>query len=108
MIVVLEDAVAKSQRQFVLHMVDYVLRWVEPVFHRITIRNFRINAKSLRFFHPRQSELMRWMPQCDIRNLLVVGAMSVIRWVVCRGSSPDRWLANFVARKRRIPAMTQP
>lgn len=32
--------------------------------------------------------------------------MRVIRWVVRRGGSPDRWLANLVARKpRRVAAV---
>ncbi len=44
------------------------------------------------------------MGQCDIRKLLIVGAMSVIRWVVRRGSSDNRWLANLVARKPRMVA----
>ena len=44
------------------------------------------------------------MGQCDIRKLLIVGAMSVIRWVVRRGGSPNRWLANLVARKPRMVA----
>lgn len=38
------------------------------------------------------------MGQCDIRKLLIVGAMSVIRWVVRKGGSANRWLANLVAR----------
>ena len=36
------------------------------------------------------------MGQTDIRRLLIVGAMSVIRWVVRKGSSPNRWLADLV------------
>ncbi len=44
------------------------------------------------------------MGQCDIRKLLIVGAMSVIRWVVRKGSSANRWLANLVARKPRMVA----
>jgi transposase len=44
------------------------------------------------------------MGQCDIRKLLIVGAMSVIRWVVRRGGSANRWLANLVARKPRMVA----
>jgi transposase len=44
------------------------------------------------------------MGQCDIRKLLIVGAMSVIRGVVRRGGSPNRWLANLVARKPRMVA----
>ena len=42
------------------------------------------------------------MGQCDIRKLLIVGAMSVIRWVVRRGGSAHRWLASLVARKPRM------
>ena len=44
------------------------------------------------------------MGQCDIRKLLIVGAMSVIRWAVRRGGSTSRWLANIVARKPRMVA----
>jgi transposase len=44
------------------------------------------------------------MGQCDIRKLLIVGAMSVIRWVVRRGGSAHRWLASLVARKPRMVA----
>jgi len=44
------------------------------------------------------------MGQCDIRKLLIVGAMSVIRWVVRNGGSETRWLANLVARKPRMVA----
>ena len=38
------------------------------------------------------------MGQADIRKLLIVGAMSVIRWVVRKGGSPNRRLAALVAR----------
>jgi transposase len=44
------------------------------------------------------------MGQTDIRRLLIVGAMSVIRWVVRKGGSPNRWLANLVARKPKMVA----
>jgi len=44
------------------------------------------------------------MGQCDIRKLLIVGAISVIRWVVRKGGSANRWLANLVARKPRMVA----
>jgi transposase len=44
------------------------------------------------------------MGQTDIRRLLIVGAMSVIRWVVRKGSSPNRWLAALVARKPKMVA----
>ncbi|KZM45643.1 IS110 family transposase [Labrenzia sp. OB1] len=42
------------------------------------------------------------MGQTDIRRLLIVGAMSVIRWVVRKGGSSNRWLAALVARKPRM------
>jgi transposase len=44
------------------------------------------------------------MGQCDIRRLLIIGAMSVIRWVVRKGGSANRWLASLVARKPRMVA----
>ena len=44
------------------------------------------------------------MGQTDIRRLLIVGAMSVIRWVVRKGGSSNRWLAALVARKPRMGA----
>lgn len=44
------------------------------------------------------------MGQTDIRRLLIVGAMSVIRWVVRKGGSANRWLASFVARKPKMVA----
>ena len=44
------------------------------------------------------------MGQTDIRRLLIVGAMSVIRWVVRKGGSANRWLAALVARKPRMVA----
>lgn len=44
------------------------------------------------------------MDQTDIRRLLIVGAMSVIRWVDLKGGSANRWLAALVARKPRMVA----
>ena len=44
------------------------------------------------------------MGQTDIRRLLIVGATSVIRWVVRKGGSSNRWLAALVARKPRMVA----
>ncbi len=44
------------------------------------------------------------MGQCDIRRLLVVGAMSVIRWVVRKGGSVNRWLAALVTRRPKMVA----
>ena len=44
------------------------------------------------------------MGQCDIRKLLIVGAMSVIRWVVRKGTTTNRWLARLLERKPRMVA----
>lgn len=53
------------------------------------------------------------MGQTDIRRLLIVGASrrrrafratSVVRWVVRKGGSPNRWLAALVARKPKTVA----
>lgn len=44
------------------------------------------------------------MAQTDIRRLLIVGAMSVIRWVVRKGGNSNRWLAALVARKPKMVA----
>ena len=44
------------------------------------------------------------MGQTDIRRLLIVGAMSVIRWVVRKGGSANRWLAALVTRKPKMVA----
>ena len=44
------------------------------------------------------------MGQTDIRKLLIVGAMSVIRWVVRKGGSANRWLAALVARRPKMVA----
>ena len=44
------------------------------------------------------------MGQTDIRRLLIVGAMSVIRWVIRKGGSTNRLLAALVARKPKMVA----
>ena len=49
------------------------------------------------------------MGQTDIRGLLIVGAVSVIRWVVRKGGSPNRWLVALVARKpKMVAAVAEP
>jgi transposase len=45
---------------------------------------------------------MSKMGQSDIRKLLVVGAMSRIRWIVRKGVLPDNWLGRLMARKPRM------
>lgn len=42
------------------------------------------------------------MGQTDIRKLLIVGAMSRIRWIIRKGVMPDNWLGRMVARKPRM------
>ena len=44
------------------------------------------------------------MGQTDIRRLLIVGAMSVIRWGGRKGGRTNRWLAALVARKPKMVA----
>jgi len=44
------------------------------------------------------------MGQTDIRKLLIVGAMSRIRWIIRKGATPDSWLGRVVARKPRMVA----
>ena len=36
------------------------------------------------------------MGQTDIRKLLIVGAMSRIRWIIRKGVLPDNWLGQLV------------
>jgi transposase len=47
---------------------------------------------------------MSKMGQCDIRSLLIVGAMSCVRWVVRRGPKPDSWIGRLLLRKARMVA----
>jgi transposase len=47
---------------------------------------------------------MSKMGQSDIRRLLVVGAMSRIRWIVRKGVLPDNWLGHLMGRKPRMVA----
>ena len=42
------------------------------------------------------------MGQRDLRRLLIVGAMSVVRAAVLRGETGDPWLAQMLARKPRM------
>lgn len=44
------------------------------------------------------------MGQTDIRKLLIVGAMSRIRWIIPKGVFPDNWLGQLVGRKPRMVA----
>jgi len=44
------------------------------------------------------------MGQIDIRKLLIVGAMSRIRWIIRKGVLPDNWLGQLVGRKPRMVA----
>ena len=44
------------------------------------------------------------MGQTDIRRLLIIGAMSRIRWIVRKGILPGSWLGNLIGRKPRMVA----
>jgi transposase len=44
------------------------------------------------------------MGQSDIRKLLIVGAMSRIRWIVRKGILPNNWLGRLLSRKPRMVA----
>lgn len=44
------------------------------------------------------------MGHADIRKLLIVGAMSRIRWIVRKGVLPDNWLGRVLGRKPRMVA----
>ena len=44
------------------------------------------------------------MGQTDIRRLLLVGAMSAIRWAVRKGGSPNRWRTALLAGKPKTVA----
>ena len=44
------------------------------------------------------------MGQTDIRRLSIVGAMSLIRWIVRKGELPDNWLGHILDRKPRMVA----
>lgn len=44
------------------------------------------------------------MGQDDIRKLLIVGAMSCIRWICRCGPTPDNWLGRLLSRKLRMVA----
>ncbi|MFG6562019.1 IS110 family transposase [Sulfitobacter sp. 1A13421] len=41
------------------------------------------------------------MGQRDIRRLLIIGAMSVIRWATRKGATPGTWLHSILQRKPR-------
>jgi transposase len=40
--------------------------------------------------------------QADIRQLLIIGAMSRLNWIGCRSISTGSWLAHMPARKPRM------
>ena len=42
------------------------------------------------------------MGQRDIRRLLIIGAMSRVRWAVRKGAPEGSWLARMLARKPRM------
>ena len=42
------------------------------------------------------------MGQRDIRRLLIIGAMAVVRWAARKGAAQGSWLARMMARKPRL------
>lgn len=42
------------------------------------------------------------MGQQDIRRLLIIGAMAVVRWAVRKGPRPGSWLEGMLARKPKM------
>ena len=50
---------------------------------------------------PRLGKISK-MGQCNLRRLLITGAMAVVRWAVRRGTTNDPWLARMLARKPRM------
>lgn len=42
------------------------------------------------------------MGQRDIRRLLIIGAMTVVRWAVRKGAAKGSWLARILANKPRL------
>ena len=42
------------------------------------------------------------MGQRDIRRLLIIGAMAVVRWAARKGAPDGSWLASMLARKPRM------
>lgn len=42
------------------------------------------------------------MGQQDIRRLLIIGAMAVVRWAVRKGPRPGSWLAGMLERKPKM------
>jgi len=42
------------------------------------------------------------MGQRDIRRLLIIGAMAVVRWAARKGAPEGTWLARMLAKKPRM------
>ena len=42
------------------------------------------------------------MGQRDLRQLLITGAIAVVRWTARRGRTNDPWLARMLMRKPRM------
>ena len=42
------------------------------------------------------------MGRRDIRRLLIIGAMTVVRWAVRKGAAKGSWLARMLAKKPRL------
>ena len=42
------------------------------------------------------------MGQRDLRRLLIIGAMAVVRWAARRGAATGSWLARMMSKKPRM------
>jgi transposase len=42
------------------------------------------------------------MGQRDIRRLLIIGAMTVVRWAACKGAPAGSWLDRMISRKPKM------
>ena len=42
------------------------------------------------------------MGQKDIRRLLIIGAVAVVRWAARKGTAEGSWLARMLARKPKM------
>jgi transposase-like protein len=89
----------EDRRRYLFVAIDRATRWV---FLRVYSAQTAANAR--RFLRDLERAAPMKITRVLIRRLLIVGAMSVIRWVVRKGGSTNRWLAALVARKPKMVA----
>jgi transposase len=47
------------------------------------------------------------MGQRDIRRLLIIGAMALVRWAARKGAVEGSWMARMLVKKPRLVAFGQ-